>query len=389
VKERATGLFGFLWFKTDEEEMVTMKKMTCGLVVAAVILAVPGVSSAVTLSAGCGYFYNSSAGTPPGFKAMSEELLLLLGTLGVSDLPTDSLTADLETPVLGGPMTGDGVPDMYQLAALAAVLCSNEATTKSLFDNNVNSMTTFLDDITAAINLASTTAPTMDTVGDSLLVWAQAQPAGPVHDNGIAFANALIASAAEINNIVTLYGTLITADPPAVGLKKYKTWFAAMGGLDTGIQNTLTGLVNDLLGDVVAMGAELNTAADAIDGPGGWVSLVTPSNPALGGQLGTLAGNVRTLGGSLGGLTMPTFDLCSRTIGVDDFGASVDYNLDGKTNKFVYDEVKGLQDNLAQYVYWSTTTGIVFPGVPVAGVLGLAVLVGVCALGGSLSMRKK
>ena len=95
----------------------------------AAMLVLPAVkSNALTLDeASCGILSSTSLFNP-GFDRQAESIAFLLDLLPVEDLPisTDWYTWDLEK-IEGSDVTGDGILDNFQIALLAAVLCSEES----------------------------------------------------------------------------------------------------------------------------------------------------------------------------------------------------------------------------------------------------------------------
>jgi len=357
-----------------------MKKGLFAVAVGVVFLAASS-AGAVTLSPSCGYVFNPATGTPPGFDAMTESLWGILGLLGVSGLPTDWHVADIESLTPGGPLVGDGIPDYIQATLAGAVLCGGDTEILADLNANVTSYNNFLGQLTPIVNSLGgppTLGEDIATVLSGLSTW------GTVHTPALTPAElALPTDLADLqNDLGDVTGAWALIEPL---LASYANWFGTLAGLDTGTQNTVT----DLLGQLTTLLTEANTAlvaaAVTCNTLAGHAEMTSPLNT----QLIALATRMDTAGDALAGITAPTWVVLDRPGGGEDFAAAGDPNGDGVTNLTVWNACKSLPDGRAQFVYYAFTPGLVFQGFPVAGVFGLLIMAGGCALAGARSLRKK
>jgi len=353
--------------------------------------ALPGVE----LKPDCGYFYNDAAGSPPGLDALSQGLFFVLSGFLSGELPPTYMEADLET--IGGVRTGDGIPDMYQLGLLAAVLCKGDSLVLGQYNANVALMDDLITELGGLVTTASTLAPQMVTVGGNIVTWANGLPDAPPEIAGLkaqalTLGNGLSAAGTEIGGFMTSYGSLLTSILPI-----YKTWFAAMGGLNSEMQATLTGLVGDLLSSLTDYVAELSAAADGLQA----LVAAQPALPAplqmstdLQTSCSGLAVSLDSAAVLISGLALPDFSIYGVTKSASEpFSALGDYDGDGQTNKATYDLVMAQTDHsVPAFVYAVSGISPFWPGnpaLPVTGGLGLLLLSGVAALTGARVLRKK
>jgi hypothetical protein len=206
-------------------------------------------------------------------------------------------------------------------------------------------------------------------------------------------------------------------------LPTYADWFAATGGLSTEMQTTLTSLLNGFFEDIpgyapmlwnpappYALGQYLGALAAAL--------AALPANPALGLGPNPFPNVVAAMAALADGAPpVKSFHLLSTDITALDttppfaatkiygeytktanqpFSGAGDYNDNGDTNKFVYDATKnpwpGHSGGLVDFLQCASGYNSWYPGsasLPVAGVLGLALLAGACALAAARTFRKK
>ena len=361
-----------------------MKRISC--VAVAIMLAVSGAGMAVELEPDCGYVYNETMGTPPGFDAMFFEIVPILGSLGV-EFPPDWHDVDMES-VLDF-MDGDGIPDNYQLGMLGAVLC--EAAGKEVvpadvlvqFNANVAAFDTLIVELAALFAVMGPIGADMATVGQNLVDLGLLL--GPGYEMLIALGEGLIAGGADFTGFVEEYGVL------TIVLPLYSNWFAGMAGLSSEMYMTIDGLLVDLLEeldgvDLVLLDAAANLQAVA--------PMIEGADPALAAACVALA-DALLAAIPLLDIDAPVFEIYGVSGGKlanEPFSASGDYNEDGLSNGDTYDAVTGAGGDRGDFVGAATGSNPFWPGnpgLPVAGALGLALLAGMCTTAGVISLRKK
>lgn len=366
--------------------MITMKKTSCALLIAALLVAVPGVSRAVELEPDCGYVYNSTFGSPPGFDAMFFEIAALLTSIGV-ELPEDWHDADMES--VAGEMDGDGIPDWYQLGMLGAVLCS--AGEKDLpvpadvlvqFNTNVALFNGLIVKIVALLDAFGPLGADMLTVGADLIALGEAL--GPGYEALIELGEGMVAGGEEFVGFVEEFGIL------AIALPLYANWFAGMAGLSSEMDATVTALLDGLLENLEGIDAQLAFLAANLEAI---AALIEPADPGLAADCLALAADM-VAAIPLLDIVAPDFEIYGVIGKTEDepFSAFGDYNEDDLSNGDTYDAVTGGGGDRPVFVGAATGSNPFWPGnpgLPVAGGFGLALLTGACAVAGAFSIRKK
>lgn len=385
---------GVFWSKTKRwEESITMKTKIFASV--AVLIAVSSAGwalPAVQLSPSCSYVLNIDS---LGGFAMS--------SLGLGDYAT----ADLN---------GDGVPDSWEFALLGAALCSGDAGLLAQWNaNNAALLAFFAQFGTFNTQAAGVATEYGDLLAPLTAFWNANGPAGtnlipaPAQPLFILLLQGLpkdsIApgvppvdlpklAGADHNNLAYLFGN---AAAILGALSAVAPWFDAMNGLDTAMQAYLGGIWTAFFGAFPAFGgallapgfgyvAAMNTAAAVASGLG---------DPTLAASLATAATDSTTLGTTMVGLptTLPVMEIYGvAKTATEPFSGSGDYNGNGDTNKQVYDSVVATGGNRAAFVADASGFNVWYqgnPALPAVGLIGLALLTGVTALGGALSIRKK
>jgi len=344
------------------------------------ILTMANVSGAATLSPSCGYIFNPTTGTPPGFDAMTDSLFGILGLLGISGLPTDWHVADLETPTVGGDIEGDGIPDYIQASMIGALLCSGDTGLLATLNANGTQYTTFVNAMTPVVNSLGGT-PTfvaqVTNVVSELNTWGTAHTPVLTADE-LALAGKLDSLGDDMASIASGWGMV---GPILLG---YTNWFGILAGLDSSEMNTVDDLIGELVGLLTDNISNLTNYAATCNLLAAHAQINVPPS-TLSADLTALATRMTTLATAMGSIAAPTWAV----FGANKFAAASDANGDGVSNLVVWNACKGLKDGRAQYVFYSTTPGLTFIGFPVAGLFGLLLMGGACALTGARSLRKK
>lgn len=381
-----------------------MKKATCTLIMLlSTALCSTGASAALPpleLSPDCAYVFNPFTSTPRGFDALSEQLISVIQMLGVEIPVATWQEADLEM-VGGEAAVGDGIPDYYQLAMLGAALCAGDPNILSQFNHNIDQFNDQVAQIVSMFNTFMALPPIYGPAITALDAWSEGLPAG-----GYAWRRAWDLSWAlhdtedGITSGIAIYATVINTMLPM-----YANWFAAMGGLNSGMRSTLNDLLAGLIEDYTASCTLMATSQGRFSYTT-WLIDVLMANPdppmpqQLVDLLQPIKNNIETVVlpqiASLHLPDMVVFGLPKSHIGnkasSEPFAADADYNGDGITNKQAYDLVTEAGGDRFVFVqaaagnnpFWTGN-----PGLPVAGPIGLAILACACAVVGALSTRRK
>ena len=362
------------------EKGIAMRKRSCVLFVVVLL----GISSAsvaqepllepVTLEPDCPYVLE--------FDAQFAGLIALLGPagLGVEELPIAALwqATDMETVDMAF-MVGDGIDDYYQLGLLAAVLCeaSAKATAADVlgqFEANLVLFNGLLDDLSALFAAVTDLKAEMEALALAL--------------TGIPGLEDLVAglgvAAGTLGGFLAEYGDV----PMLLGL--FDDTFAGLAGLSSELALSLELLLGDLLepiGDAVPdlefLSANLVIAAGMLPDP-------------LDAMCLALADNINAAIVMMLALAPPDFEIYGVTAKTDEepFSAFCDYNDNDDTNLQVFDSVVGDNTPLLRPQFVAAASGADpwyagNPGLPVAGIAALVLLVGAVTAGGVLAARKK
>jgi len=383
-----------------------MKKTSCALLTIALLIAAGGANAALPPlqleiptgeppTGGCPYVFGSIT---TGFDAQFELVLSTLTGLGLSGMPESIWEADLDS--VTGPMSGNGILDVYELGLLGAALC--EADSKDLsdimdqfnaniaeFEALINAVVTVFDDAGAsALGLQMMQVAGMGEPpypADTLLGWAAANPGHPCEANALLLADELLENGPLIMAISGALPVLNTLAP----------WFAGMAGLSSEMQATLDGMLGDLLMvQLPGLLEDIDDLAAALQGLAAGCGMPEP----LPTNLNSLAANLllakAAIESGLGSLVLPDFEIYGVSGGKtaeEPFSALGDYNEDETDNLGHYVAVGGggpgnTNTLRAAYVAAATSNQHLMP---VAGGIALALLAGVAAIGGALSIRKK
>jgi hypothetical protein len=165
-------------------------------------------------------------------------VLPILGAAGVSPLPADWSEADLDS--VHGYMDGDGVPDAYALAMLAAVLCGGDAPVQGQFNANAARFDAFVAQAQSLVSAAAALGLQLQWLASEITAWADSlDPVAwaSLKAEALADAESLNARAAEFDAFLGLWTTSLAA---------HKNWFIAMAGLSTGMKTTMNAVADAL-----------------------------------------------------------------------------------------------------------------------------------------------
>jgi len=350
--------------ETEWEDVIAMKKATYVMMIVGALAVVPSVGW----------------GLPPVIENPSCALTTTLDGLhgvvcGLLDLG-DPDTEDIES--VSGPMDGDGIPDKWQLGLASNAICA-DAGVAAQFAANQAAFAGFMAGFDAFSAQCLVVIPQCTAVGTQLLALPD-----PLHTLG----TYLTGSEDAVDQLLTYFVGYLSVLPV------YTDWFAAMNGLSSEMQATFTGMWADFFGAVPGYAVIFWNAAP----PGLGQTLIGASAMVpdpLKTQMVTLGNAFHTLATIITGIdvNLPDFVIFGTVKTADEpFSGAGDYNGNGDTNKSVYDTISGGGGGRPEFIAaasgfnpWYTGN----PSLPVAGVVGLALLAGVCAWAGAHTLRKK
>ena len=373
-----------------------MKKQCLVVLLFACMAALPGVSSAaglksVQLKPDCGYVFNSFTGSPPGFDAMSQQLITLLQLAHVKIPVSSWQEADLET--FNDKLTGDGIPDYYQLAMLGAALCAGDPVITAQFENNKTEFTNLVSAVRGLLTVVTPLMPVMGPTADAIDTWLATLPPGNLKYDAEYLVWMLQDTDDSMATIVTQYGTIITSALPL-----YTNWFAAMSGIDSEIQYTIYDLLNQLL-DYFASTCPLQPLSKyRFENQKEFLQeLLASESPALPAELAsqctTLLNLIDNVLPAYDPIHMPNMVIfgASGKSETEPLSADGDFNGDGLTNKQAYDLVKAANGDRIVFVqaaasnnpFWAGNTAL-----PLVRSTGLAVLATLLCVAAAMHLRK-
>lgn len=368
-----------------------MKK---GLVLLAIMLcAAPGMAATLTLPPvtldGCNLWLT--------IEPEAQMLIQTIAGFGVEGIPSYD-EADLENG-----MAGDGIPDKYQMALLAALLCKGNATVQAQFDTNMNHYTTLVNDLVAVfgILLGNPTAnPPVPSAADRLTQVATILTPYVPDLVPQAVIDALNSAATELGDFVAdLPPEINGAVLPVLAntLRGFKEAVAALMGLDTEIQaSVLNLLTSEILSDVTAIRQQVLDIATQMALLTGEESPLSPDDKAY---INALIADVdiivaaldRTIALTTPG-AIPIYGVTSGKAAHEPFSGVGDYDKNGVTNLEIYNILKAAKADVAIEDFVDAASNPLSPlnpYLPVGGLVGLAALAGACLTGGAFALRRK
>lgn len=335
-------------------------------------------------------------GSCTAWTNMSGEGASLIATLGlfITGLPTFD-QVDLENGA-----NGDGLPDKYPLALLAALLCNGNPTVAGQVADNTALYLQLVDDVALAATILmgnGSTVPNaavrLDGAAD-ILVAVFGDPA-PTEIQAII--DALRSAADEVQGVLDEIPSSITPAyiPTLKGyLVSYQHAVGGIMGLSSDIQATVLNLLtSELLGQITSIRDEVVGIVAAVR----TAATVPPFSTDQQTTLLALADDAEALVGALNRtMAMPAalkvYGVTGKAEG-EPFAGDGDYDKDGNTNLATYQGLGGNSSVTVQAFvaaasganpFWSGNTNL-----PVAGVFGLIALAAACGVTGVVSARKK
>jgi len=334
------------------------------------------------------------------YQAINEDAESLLGTLAIfiDDLPEYD-QADLELA-----MAGDKIPDSFELALFAMALCKGGDESEALEAQFAANKTVYNN----ILGIVNGVVPILlgdddrDPLGDRLAELAAILTNHPELEatiDGLAGAGTydgiiedLTDLAEDVNGIledVEAYADMIPGLLETLG--ELGDFVAALAGLSTEMQATVTGLLDDYMGDIndtIDQVTAVQAAFAAVLEAGVLTQDEAAAVTSMSADVTAVVGYVNGPTGLLALLdSIQVFGVAKA--GDEPFSAAGDYDGDGNTNLVAFN---GSDGSKAGFVAAASGANPYYAGntnLPAVGLAGLAALAGLVSLGGALSLRKK
>lgn len=365
--------------QTRMEDVIAMKKITCVMMAVAALAMIPSASWAlpvVELAPDCSYAADIDLWGGIAVPALD---------LGVYD------TVDMDA---------DGVPDAFQFGLLAAVLCAGDTTVLGQWTDNSDAINDYLATFATFLSLEPSTGAAFAAVAPQIASFYATY--GPDGANVIP-APALPAFALLLQGnpglgapkLADLAALLDGGQEIVVGLPAFVPYLAAQLGISTEsnaalqtVWSAFFGLFPTIGGAMVAFYEGALDGVAAVAAGAGQTALATAAAAAA--DLSHNCGlSLAVLSGTLP--TMAIYGVSGKAAG-EPFSGLGDYNDNGDLNVGVYNGVVRDGGDRAEFVARASGAELFYvgsPAVPVAGILGLALLAGACVMGGAASIRRK
>lgn len=346
----------------------------------------------VTLKPDCGYVYNEFEQSPSGFDAMAEQIIFIM-SLTEYEVPLDDwMSADLE--MTDYVITGDGIPDSYQLAMLGAALCAGDPEITSEFQSNQREFDEFMEELEQGIAAVDVMGDKMRAVLAQLEPWVAGLPAGTLKSDGEDLIYIMTDTADAVDRIMLMVNLISDALPD------FRDWFAAFAGLSSEAKQT----IDELTGKVV-----WNFYSYCAANPMSYMYLMDeiayltelanntthPMQADMSLDCLGLADTITDFWEFAETMTIPYFTIYgangAKSIG-EPFSAVGDYNGDGMTNKEAYDLVEAAGGDRTTFVQAAASDNGLWKGNPALPAAELTTLVAMAlglAAAGAVRMRKR
>lgn len=289
-------------------------------------------------------------------------------------------------------LNGDGILDQYQLDLLGTALCSSPALQDQLTANKAKYVQ-LITDIKTVAGILLGSGPSTNVAARLNAVATILEGLSPAPTEVITQIQDAAASCQDLLDGLPAEVTPALVNQLATGLLDFQTAVGALIGLSTEMQQTVLGLLSpSILSQVSTIRGQV---VDVISQTASLQSLLSPADWTTVNGVRTDAQKIvdaldRTLA-----LTQPggiaIFGVNGKTAG-EPFSAAGDYDQDGVTNLATYEGVVTCGGGIADFVNGASGYNPYFcgrPGLPVAGLFGLAALAGAVTVGGAFSIRRK
>ena len=369
--------------KTKRKEYIMMKKTMVAFVLVSIALggsafAIPSQLPPVTLPPG--YVPGSGSTTACDFLAEIDGAASgLFGILAVAITPPPVYSAtDLENL---------GLPIMHQAELLAMALCADDpilraqwAANKAIADQLIVDVLQLLDIIVGP--------PMLDARIQALVDILNAHPELLVDPNLTLLRDTLVGLKTQLSGLLgqvtpyLSYLPLIKQQLPA-----FAPALTAVAGMSSEMVAVVANLLNTYLADVNSAVGQVDAAIAAFQTI---LPLLTPDEQVTVNGTIVVAQNLKTIVTFVIGVPAVVQIYGNTAKGATDpFSANGDYDNDGTSNLVAFQAANG---NAAQFVANASGVNPFYTGkagLPVAGLLGLAVIAGGLALGGARKLRRK
>lgn len=361
------------------EDVIAMKKLTVAMMAVVALAMVPSASWAlppVQLAGDCSYANDIDMWSTNAIPAL--------------DLGESYEVSDLDA---------DGVPDKFQFGMLGAVLCAGDPLVLGQWTDNSEAIGVYLATMNAFNTAEPATGAALAAVAPVIAAFYAAHTAqiGGIPGAPAAFGLLLLGSG-PLPNLADLADTLDGAQEITMVLPVFIPYMAAQLGISTESNEALVAVWAEFFGLFPQFGAAMvGYYKPALQGVAGVAALIgDPAFPALAADAAAAAGLANTCGAALASIsgdlpTMAIYGVSGKAAG-DPFSGLGDYNGNGDTNKDVYDGVVAGGGDRGDFVARASGAEVFYagnPALPVAGILGLALLAGACVMGGAASIRRK
>jgi len=386
-----------------------MKKTFCAVLVLG-FMAIAGTASAlppVTLDPltceAWGGFEGIAAGLWTGTNAIWDAVGFLNWN-GTEMEPNEDMpgfpltweTADLEG------LVGDGLLDRLQLALLSASLCAGDPGVTAQYGANAVAFAGLMAKFYALI--AAVTTPVnlpvaLTTDSGALTTLANGLPPGPPYDTYKAQMLALAAAMSHVPTGEEDPGASQVLADFAARFGQYVPifellgpWFIGMAGTSAAMDATIEEMMFNedygIVKDVPPAGEALGTLAGYLHG----IAALLPGlgQPALAAALEADADALDAMVVIIATIAWPEIEIYGAAkTATEPFSGTGDYDGNGDTNAEVAAKVGSDPETFVAAASGANDWYSGNPDLPVAGILGLALLAGACVMGGAASIRRK
>lgn len=329
--------------------------------------------------------------TCPAYVTIMSEASALFSKLASLQIAADFDTLDMEGDA------GDGIPDKYQIALLAAVMCSGDWTTIEQYNTNKQLYGTFCNHATVAVRFFSggllDQPPRLDQRLALIVAVIDAHEELQAIPQYAALYNMIKGLQTQLTPLFGGEGRVLAMLPLVTPmLNQFDDLIAAMIGLSSEGRDTLLAIVDDAMVEIENVLAQAEGALQVLNG------LV--NEPVLTMQE---KANVRSLADDLGAAVTAVEWIVTvlpgsiEVYGVqgntpdEPFSAASDYDGDGNTNAFTYQALKSFDASPAAFVEAASGENELWtgnPNLPAVHATFLAVMAVIIMLAGALTLRK-
>ena len=360
------------------EDVIAMKKLTVAMMAVVALAMVPSASWALP-----------PVQLAPDCAAANEIDMWAANAISGLDLG-DYATSDFDA---------DGVPDKFQFGLLGAVLCAGDPTVAGQWADNSEAIATYLATMDPFNTAEPATGAALAAIAPTIAAFYAAHTAQIGALGGAAAFGLLLLGnpGAGLPNLADLAGLLDGGQEITFVLPVFIPWTAAQMGISTESNAALRAVWSEYFGLFPLIGqAMVGYYKPALAGVATIAGIIAdPAFPTLAADATAAKNLTNTCGAALATISgnLPAVAIYGGAkTATEPFSGEGDYNGNGDTNKSVYDGVVADGGDRTDFVARASGAEVFYtgnPGVPVAGILGLALLAGACVMGGAASIRRK